>query len=211
MLSISVFMLSGCSGCQLILARKLLELRQLFKVVHFDMLKPVVEEKCDVALVEGAVNGQEVETVKQIRKSCNCLIALGTCSSTGGIVNLKKSLGQEVYSLKEVVQVDYELRGCPVDEQEVELLLTELSIGKISRPKDAVVCVECKHSELPCLLERGKLCFGPITQAGCKARCIQNSVACIGCRGIAADANLSSFLQLLEAIKLKGNLYFDKL
>jgi len=47
------------------------------------------------------------------------------------------------------------------------------------------------------LIERGELCCGPITAAGCKARCPDLRVPCVGCRGPLADANPSSLLAML--------------
>ena len=55
------------------------------------------------------------------------------------------------------------------------------------------VCTECRMLENNCLLvERGELCCGPITAAGCEARCPDLRVPCVGCRGPVADANAPS-------------------
>ena len=55
------------------------------------------------------------------------------------------------------------------------------------------VCTECRMQENNCLLiERGELCCGPITAAGCKARCPDLRVPCVGCRGPVGDANAAS-------------------
>jgi len=61
------------------------------------------------------------------------------------------------------------------------------------------VCTECRMRENSCLLiDHGELCCGPITAAGCDARCPELRVACVGCRGPAGDANLSSMLATME-------------
>jgi coenzyme F420-reducing hydrogenase gamma subunit len=48
------------------------------------------------------------------------------------------------------------------------------------------------------LIERGEVCCGPITAAGCKARCPELRVPCVGCRGPVSDANPSSWLAAFE-------------
>jgi coenzyme F420-reducing hydrogenase gamma subunit len=49
------------------------------------------------------------------------------------------------------------------------------------------------------LIERGEICCGPITAAGCDARCPNLRIPCIGCRGPVADGNAESVLALFEA------------
>jgi len=54
-------------------------------------------------------------------------------------------------------------------------------------------------AEYPCLLvEKGQLCLGPITVAGCKARCPNYGQPCIGCRGPVEEANVSSEIRVLN-------------
>jgi coenzyme F420-reducing hydrogenase gamma subunit len=48
------------------------------------------------------------------------------------------------------------------------------------------------------LIEHGMPCCGPMTAAGCDARCPNLRVACNGCRGPVADANRSALLGLLD-------------
>jgi coenzyme F420-reducing hydrogenase gamma subunit len=48
------------------------------------------------------------------------------------------------------------------------------------------------------LVERGELCCGPITAAGCEARCPNLRVPCVGCRGPVVDANAPSLISMLE-------------
>jgi sulfhydrogenase subunit delta len=61
------------------------------------------------------------------------------------------------------------------------------------------VCTECKMHEQDCLLvARGIPCAGPITVAGCGARCPGYNVPCIGCRGPVDEANVRSWTSILE-------------
>jgi sulfhydrogenase subunit delta len=46
------------------------------------------------------------------------------------------------------------------------------------------------------LIERGEICCGPLTQAGCEARCPGLGIPCAGCRGPADDANFPSALAM---------------
>lgn len=45
------------------------------------------------------------------------------------------------------------------------------------------VCSECPLPPSECLLNKGVLCLGPITLAGCNAECILSGSPCWGCRG----------------------------
>ncbi len=48
------------------------------------------------------------------------------------------------------------------------------------------------------LVERGQLCLGPITVAGCQARCPGCGLPCTGCRGPVEEANVSSEVRVLK-------------
>ncbi|GAJ21487.1 unnamed protein product, partial [marine sediment metagenome] len=58
---------------------------------------------------------------------------------------------------------------------------------------------ECKINENTCLLvEKGELCLGPITVAGCNARCPNSGIPCSGCRGPVEEANIASEVEILK-------------
>ncbi len=88
----------------------------------------------DVAFVEGAISSKEiVKELKEIRKNCKILVAVGSCAIQGMpsaqrnyfdeqtkqeikfLLDRFKHTGK-VYSLKELVKVDYEVPGCPMEE-----------------------------------------------------------------------------------------------
>lgn len=52
------------------------------------------------------------------------------------------------------------------------------------------VCSECPLPKDECLLRKGLLCLGMITQSGCNAECIVGGGECWGCRGPIARADV---------------------
>jgi sulfhydrogenase subunit delta len=92
-------------------------------------------EDIDVAFIEGAIATKEDDhKVKQIRKASKKVVAIGACACTGmpsaqrnvfddatkqEIVEVINRFGHlpKVQPLKEVIKVDYEVPGCPMDEK----------------------------------------------------------------------------------------------
>ncbi|MCG3226963.1 MAG: hypothetical protein H7645_08595, partial [Candidatus Heimdallarchaeota archaeon] len=64
------------------------------------------------------------------------------------------------------------------------------------------VCLECKYQGNDCFLLHGKYCLGPITSAGCDAKCPSFNVSCVGCFGPFEAANYESMITKLEEIGL---------
>jgi coenzyme F420-reducing hydrogenase gamma subunit len=176
------------------------------------------ESRLDVAFVEGAVlSRRDEETLKQIRDRSDVLVALGTCAVWGGIAAMDRGLNREemvktVYgesgkkfdtnpatALHKVVKVDLNITGCPIEKDQFLSAVSDLLNGNPPLLPDYAVCAECKWKENNCLLiEKGEICCGPLTVAGCKARCPELNIACIGCRGPSTDANLKSALALFK-------------
>jgi coenzyme F420-reducing hydrogenase gamma subunit len=219
---VGVFGLTGCAGDQLVILNcedRLLDLVSLIDVRDFLMASSENDAACalDVAIVEGAVlSNRDVERLREIRKRAKTLVALGTCAVWGGVAAMdrgadRRELVREVYgetglaydslparALHEIVKVDLNLTGCPIEKDHFLAAIANLLNGNAPVYPEYPVCTECRMFENNCLLiERGEVCCGPVTAAGCKARCPELRVACVGCRGPAGDANPSSWLAAL--------------
>jgi ferredoxin len=59
------------------------------------------------------------------------------------------------------------------------------------------VCAECPLHGDECLLARGEICLGPLTNSGCDGVCVREGKTCEGCRG-----PLTSKDTVYEAVKL---------
>jgi|SRR3989338_5837201 len=88
----------------------------------------------DVAFVEGAITSKHmIKELKEIRKNCKRLVAIGSCA-VQGMPSAQRNYFDEktkqeiqflidrfkhtkkVYSLKELIKVDYEVPGCPMED-----------------------------------------------------------------------------------------------
>lgn len=213
---IAVFDFTGCEGCQLQLANKeetLADFLGAITIVSFREISSSVEGEYDIALIEGAITrSDEVERLLAIRAGASLLVALGCCACHGGVAKLKNACdpaltNREVYGdmtketlparpIKDFVGVDLEIPGCPISKAEVERIVQHLIWNVPYSYPSYPVCLECKQRYTVCLLEKGKLCLGPITMGGCEAPCPAGGLGCWGCRGPAADPNYAEFYQL---------------
>ena len=70
-------------------------------------------------------------------------------------------------------------------------------MGKEPIEPDYSVCVECKLDENECVYEKGMICLGPVTRAGCGAHCPGVGQYCTGCRGLVSLPNLKGMEEVL--------------
>lgn len=219
--TVGIFGLTGCAGDQLVILNcedQLLDLVGALNLRDFLMASSDNDTQCglDIALVEGAVlSKRDEETLKRIRQRANTLVAVGTCAVWGGVAAMERNdnrakylddiygaLGREydtsvARALHEVVKVDLNITGCPIEKEQFLSAVSSLLNGDPPVFPAYAVCTECKMRENNCLLiEKGEICCGPLTVAGCNARCPALRVPCVGCRGPADDANIASALAM---------------
>jgi coenzyme F420-reducing hydrogenase gamma subunit len=215
---VAIFGFTGCEGCQLQLSNNEHNLKDLFgsiEVMQFRLISSDKHDDYDIAFVEGSITTEEEEqAIHAIRKQAKLLVAMGACACLGGVNNLRSRFDtseaiSEVYGdhvvdtgpvrrLADVVHVDIELPGCPISKSEFEWLVRELILDiEPSFPRYSV-CVECKQRINTCVMDRGILCLGPVTMAGCNAVCPSNRAGCWGCRGPAEEANFESLVEILR-------------
>ena len=216
---VAVFDFTGCEGCQLQVLNceeELLDILGLIEIVNFREAMDEKSDDYDIALIDGGISTPaDVKRITAIRERAGTLITIGSCSSTGGINCLKNSRTMDenrqlVYGddakyvetiparpVSAVVKVDFSIPGCPIDKKEFLRCLTELLAGKTPEIPNYAVCVDCKLRENECLLEKGIFCLGPVTRAGCEARCPANGASCEGCRGLVDDPNMNAAKDVL--------------
>jgi coenzyme F420-reducing hydrogenase gamma subunit len=86
--------------------------------------------------------------------------------------------------VKNHVEVNFELRGCPVDKMALVEVVAAFVQGRRPNIPEYSVCVECKRKGTPCVMvSHGTPCLGPVTQAGCGALCPSYNRGCYGCFG----------------------------
>ncbi len=205
-IKIAFFDFADCEGCQLqitYLGEQLLGLLEHCEIVEFREAMSEKSRNYDIAFIEGTITRKhDEERIKDIRKRAKIIIAYGACATIGGVNGLRKKYTQEeakniVYKgrefpleageprpVHEVVKVDYFIHGCPTNNEETIKCVKAILAGKGYTPPDYAVCVECKLKENVCLFEKGQVCMGPVTRAGCGAWCPSYGNTCYSCRGL---------------------------
>ncbi len=218
---VAFFDFTSCEGCQLNKLNLENDLLDILKHVDIVEFREAMDDKADfydIAFIEGSISSPScVERIHDIRRRSKILVALGSCAVNGG-VNAMKNLhpiddvretvyGDDKYlfatlpamAVSAVVKVDYEVRGCPMTQQDFLKLLISLVMGKEPPKYGSPVCVECKLSENECLYNRGMVCLGPITRGGCGAICPSLGQFCTGCRGLVDNPNMDGMLDLMTS------------
>ncbi len=236
---VGFFEFTGCAGDLLTLVHSedyLLTVLSAVEVISFRLASSQKrDEMMDIAFVEGSITTTEQEEkLKKIRSECKILVALGTCATFGGVQAMnygKRDYNRRfrsVYSknftivkpfssqpLESFVKVDYFIPGCPIDAHLFLFNFPRLLQGLPVELPNYPVCLECKWRENECLLLRNVFCLGPLTRAGCQARCPTNNLPCVGCFGPAPEANRTAWERLLleknypeEVLERKLRIFF---
>lgn len=86
--------LAGCFGCHMSILDLDERILALAEQVDFDR-SPIndlkhITGRCDIGLVEGGCcNAENVEVLREFRRNCDVLVALGDCATMGGIPALR--------------------------------------------------------------------------------------------------------------------------
>ncbi len=220
--SLAVWKFASCDGCQLTLLDcedELLAVADRVRIEHFlEASSAVGPGPYDLSLVEGSITTEDdIRRIHDIRRRSRLLVTLGACATAGGIQALRTFADVDdflsvVYAepsfvdtlatstpIADHVDVDLELRGCPIDKGQLLEALTALLAGRAPNLPDHSVCVECKRSGTVCLaVAAGTPCLGPVTQAGCGALCPRFDRGCYGCFGPAETVNGPALAEMLD-------------
>jgi sulfhydrogenase subunit delta len=217
-LTVGVVKLASCDGCQLgflALGPALLDIGVKYQIVEFAEASSdrSPDGPFDILFVEGSISTDgQLRHLRHLRERSGLLVTIGACATSGGIQALRAWAGNDggiegfidaVYAepafvdtldtatpIADHVTVDAELRGCPIDTNQLLELLTAVSIGRRPQLPNEAVCVACKRAGRVCVMvSRGEPCLGPIISTGCGALCPGMARGCYGCFGPRESAN----------------------
>jgi len=220
---LAVWKFASCDGCQLSLLDcedELLELAGTVEIAHFlEASRATARGPYDLSLVEGSITtAHDAERIQKIRRQSKRLVTIGACATAGGIQALRNFANVEdfisaVYAqpayietlatstpIHDHVQVDFELRGCPIDRRQLLEVLKAFLVGRRPNIPTHSECFECKRRGTVCVMvARGTPCLGPVTQAGCGNLCPSHERGCYGCFGPMETPNTASLARWIAA------------
>ena len=226
--TLAVWKFASCDGCQLTLLNcedDLLTVADSVEIAYFlEASRATVAGPYDLSLVEGSITtAHDAERIREIRAQSTTLVTIGACATSGGIQALRNfadvadflaivyAQPQFISTLDTVtpiaahVEVDYELRGCPITQAQLLEVLGAFLHGRRPRIATHSVCVECKLRGNACVMvAHGTPCLGPVTHAGCGALCPTYDRGCYGCFGPMEAPNADALIPQLEALGLDG-------
>ena len=218
---VAFFDFTGCEGDQLQvinLEEQLLELVEIVDIASFREATSAHSDDYQIAFVEGsATTDHDAERLEAIREHADTVVALGSCATIGGINAVRNAqdfeqVRERVYGedadlfdawpeakpASAVIEVDYEIPGCPIDKEEFLRVVTALVRGREPKLPTHPVCLECKLNENTCAFLRDDVCLGPVTRCGCDAVCVSEGTRCWGCRGLIDNPNEEAAFDVLE-------------
>jgi len=226
---VAVWKFASCDGCQLSLLDcedELLAVADAVEIAYFpEASRAMVNGPYDVSLVEGSITTpHDIIRIQKVRRISKMLITIGACATAGGIQSLRnyanvadftrivyanpeyiETLGKST-PIADHVQVDFELRGCPIEKyQLVETVNALLNSRKPNIPKYSV-CIECKRKGNVCVMvSQGIACMGPVTQTGCGALCPSYNRGCFSCFGPKETPNTISLSERFGKLGAKAD------
>jgi sulfhydrogenase subunit delta len=213
---LAVWKFASCDGCQLSLLDcedELLTLAGQIEIANFvEASRAVVRGPYDLSLVEGSITTpHDAERIREVRRVSKHLVTIGACATAGGIQALRnfadvKEFTSIVYArpdyistlakstpIADHVAVDFELRGCPIDKQQLLEVISAFLAGRKPNTPPHSVCMECKRRGIVCVMvAHGAPCLGPVTHGGCGALCPAYHRGCYGCFGPKETPNTHS-------------------
>ncbi len=163
-LKVATAALCGCFGCHMSLLDIDERLADLLEVVEFNRTPITDIKECaesDIGLIEGGVcNVENVHVLREFRKKCKILVAVGACALNGGLPAMRNHLPlqqcleavyldgsgvtnpqipndpelplllEQVHPIHEIVNIDYSLPGCPPSAEVFWKFLTDLIAGR---------------------------------------------------------------------------------
>lgn len=225
---LAVWKFASCDGCQLTILDcedELLEIAGALDIAHFlEATSSIDDGPYDISLVEGSITtAHDAERIRAIRERSKTLITIGACATAGGIQALRNFADVEAFTsavyahpeyistlatstpISDHVDVDFELRGCPVSKHQlIELIAATLARRKPHVPR-ASQCMECKRAGTVCVMvAKGTPCLGPVTQAGCGNLCPSHGRGCYGCFGPKETPNTAALSLQLSGLGMTG-------
>jgi sulfhydrogenase subunit delta len=213
---LAVWKFASCDGCQLSVLScedELLKLADQIEIAYFrEASSAVVKGPYDLSLVEGSITTKhDAERIHKIRNISRSLVTLGACATAGGIQALRnfsdvKEFLSIVYAKPEYistlekstaiaahVKVDFELRGCPINKNQLVDVIKAFIHGRAPTVPPHSVCLDCKRKGVVCVMvARGVACMGPVTHTGCGVLCPSYARGCYGCFGPKENPNTAS-------------------
>jgi F420-non-reducing hydrogenase small subunit len=172
--------LSVCGGCEVAIVdlhEQILDVLGAVTIQRCPVLTDIKDyPKAEVGLVSGAIrNEHDRHAAIEMRKSCDVIVAWGTCAVFGGIpgagmVHTRESILASAYAgnrttrggqpptrrvdplevkvvpLDEVIPVDLYLTGCPPHPAFILEALLALVKGRTPRARPESVCARCKRT-----------------------------------------------------------------
>lgn len=196
-------------------------------------LKGYPDGSVDVGFLEGFCRTEaDIANAKLMRKKCKIIVAIGSCAVLGGapgLANLysredleaRKFMDEEfvdkgsvvptehvpkildaIPDTHEVVKVDVDLPGCPPKSGNIVGLIASV-LGQVDTKVDTAksMCDVCPLGS--CLLDQGKLCYGPITAAGDPVGKIAAGYAVVGEFGLTPNIHAANAEKLYKKITEK--------
>ncbi len=221
-LKLAVWKFASCDGCQLSLLDledHVLALTGMINIAYFLEASRAVEPgPYDLSLVEGSITtAEDAQRIKKVRRLSKLVVTIGACATAGGIQALRNFIDVKDYiplvyahpeyiktldkstPISEHIKVDLELRGCPINKNQLLEVIKALLQGRTPRLSAESVCVACKIQGNICVMVAdGTPCLGPVTHAGCGALCPTYHRGCYGCYGPKENPNTASLAAQLQ-------------